>query len=90
MATGEFKFEGDPMEEWKTLGHYETSSGDRVTLMELRGQWAICWSYGYPHNGLQVVSYGEHGGKAIEVFTTSREGKALAWDSRTEWQNGSV
>jgi len=78
------------MAEWEMRGHYETVVGDRVTLLELNGHWAVLWSYAYPHNGTQLVSYGEHGGKAVDVFTTSRERESLAFDSRQRWMNGSI
>ncbi|MET7347432.1 hypothetical protein [Streptomyces mirabilis] len=78
------------MTDWRTPGHYETDGGDRVTLLMRGNEWAIAWSYGWPHCGLQVVPYGESGPEAIEAFQTSREGKTLVFDSREAWQNGSV
>jgi hypothetical protein len=78
------------MSEWHQHGHYETDGGDRVTLMVGGNEWVVCWSYGFPHNSLQVVSYGESGPQAIQAFRTSREGKNLVFDSREQWQNGSV
>ncbi|MEU1366616.1 hypothetical protein ABZ454_10825 [Streptomyces sp. NPDC005803] len=76
--------------EWEQKGHYETESGDRVTVLELGGSWKLAWSYGWPHCGLQLIDFGTDGGRAVTTFTSSREGKALTFDSREAWQNGSV
>lgn len=76
------------MREWDQKAHYETTEGDRVSLLEVDGRWAICWSYGYPNNGTQLVEYGP--GQAVNLFTGARERKTLAFDSRQVWQNGSV
>lgn len=76
--------------EWDQVGHYQTADGDRVSLLRMEGQWAVCWAYGYPHEGVQLVSYGEAGPQAIDVFVQSRENKKLMFDSRTAWQSGSI
>ncbi|MFI6606885.1 hypothetical protein [Streptomyces sp. NPDC050507] len=78
------------LSDWEQKAHYETEDGDRATLLKQGEEWAICWSYPYPHNGSQLVPYGEHGGQAVDAFVTSREGKALFFDSREQWQGGSV
>ncbi|MFF3558937.1 hypothetical protein ACFYXS_02695 [Streptomyces sp. NPDC002574] len=78
------------MSEWNQKALYATDDGDRVTLLELDGQWAISWSSEHPRPDTQVVEYGPHGGKAVQVFIDSREGKTLTFDSREQWQNGSV
>lgn len=74
--------------EWALRGHYETEGGDRVSLLELDGSWAVCWSYGYPHNGTQLVPY--EPAAAVDAFVLSREGKSLVFDSRNAWQDGSL
>ncbi|MER6236508.1 hypothetical protein ABT185_10640 [Streptomyces clavifer] len=76
--------------EWNMKGHYETDGGDRVTLLELGGCWALMWSYAAPHQGTQLIDYGTDGGRAVTTFTASREDKGLAFDSRFQWQDGSV
>ncbi|MFF9394222.1 hypothetical protein [Streptomyces griseoluteus] len=56
------------------------------------GHAAVCWAYGYPHSGMQLVSYEPE--RAEEVFKTTREQAeakgGLTFDSRIAWQNGSV
>jgi hypothetical protein len=76
--------------EWAQKAHYETASGDRVTLLRLDSEWAISWSYGYPNEGLQLIHFGGAGPEAIDTFVQSRENKKLMYDSREAWQTGSV
>ncbi|MFI0939170.1 hypothetical protein [Streptomyces sp. NPDC021020] len=76
--------------EWDQAGHYQTADGDRVSLLRLGGEWAVCWAYGYPHESLRLISYGEAMPAAIDAFVSSREGKQLMYDSRMAWQSGSV
>lgn len=76
--------------EWDQLGHYQTADGDRVSLLKLDGQWAICWAYAYPREGIQLVGFGEAGPAAIDAFITARENRKLMFDSRVAWQSGSI
>ncbi|MFD8685339.1 hypothetical protein [Streptomyces sp. NPDC059651] len=48
------------LSDWEQKAHYETEDGDRATLLQQGEEWAVCWSYPYPHNGTQVVPYGQH------------------------------
>lgn len=80
--------------EFDQQAHYETADGDRVSLLRMDDEWAVCWSYAFPHNGTQLVHFGSAGPEAIDTFVQSRlsrsQDKPLAFDSRTDWVRGSV
>ncbi|MFE7029478.1 hypothetical protein ACFU9Y_04145 [Streptomyces sp. NPDC057621] len=78
--------------EWDLKAQFEGGGGDRVGLLAMNdGHWAICWAYA-PSHGMQLVSYdAEH---AQEIFDATRRhyelNGGLRYDSRTEWQKGSL
>lgn len=80
--------------EFDQQAHFETAEGDRVSLLRMDDEWAVCWSYAFPHNGTQLVHFGSAGPAAIDTFVQSRhsrsQDKPLAFDSRTDWASGSV
>lgn len=70
---------------------YETTSGDRVAIFQLDGEWFINWSYATPFTSTpQLVGYGNAEPKAVDVFVQSRERESIAFDSRTDWVRGSI
>ncbi|MEV6436288.1 hypothetical protein [Streptomyces anulatus] len=78
--------------DWAPLAQFEGVRGDRVALFSLDdGHWAVSWAYGQPH-GPQLVSYAP--GQAQDVFSTTRrqyeEREGLSYDSRVQWQGGSL
>jgi hypothetical protein len=76
--------------EFECRGVYETTSGDRVGIFCAGDRWFIAWSYADPFTSVpQLVAISSEA-EAIDAFTTSREGRDLAFDSRSEWLRGSV
>lgn len=80
--------------EFDQQGHFETAEGDRVSLLRMDDEWAVSWSYAFPHNGTQLICFGSAGPEAIDTFVQSRHSRQqhrpLAFDSRTDWVGGSV
>jgi hypothetical protein len=79
--------------QFEQQAHYETSDGDRISLLRLGNEWVVCWSYGFPHS-TQIVHFGSAGPQAIDVFVQSRHSREqqepLTFDSRTEWVRRSI
>lgn len=61
-----------PAAEWRVIGHFDTPEGDRTSLLELNGQWAVLFSYAPPFSGgVQLLAYpGE--GSARRTFRDAR------------------
>jgi hypothetical protein len=57
--------------EWDIHGQYETADGDRVSLFERDGRWALSYSYAAPHSG-QLIDYDQNKDTALRVFRRSR------------------
>lgn len=76
--------------EYECQAIYETVSGDRVALFRSNDLWFVTWTYSDPFTSTpQLVAISSED-EAIDAFTQSREGRALSFDSRTEWLRGSV
>ncbi|WP_413114827.1 hypothetical protein ACK1X7_07420 [Streptomyces sp. CY1] len=69
--------------EWDIHGHYETADGDRVSLFERDGRWALSYSYVAPHSG-QFIDYGQDKNTALRLFRlgrrTAKERGPLSYD----------
>ena len=57
--------------EWDIHGTYETTDGDRVSLFERDGRWALSYSYPAPHVG-QFTDYGQDKNTALRLFRLGR------------------
>ncbi|MFK4187253.1 hypothetical protein ACI2L4_25065 [Streptomyces sparsogenes] len=77
---------------WDARGHFEAADGDRVSIMECAGRWAVVFSYKAPH-GPQLFEYDDEG-TAVRTFVRARRHAArsepLAYDSREAWSTPSL
>jgi hypothetical protein len=80
--------------EFDEQAHYETTDGDRVSLLRPDDEWMVLWSYANPHHNTQLIHFGSAGSEAIDTFVQSRHSRSqdepLAFDSRTERVRGSI
>lgn len=76
---------------WDPRGHFEAADGDRVSIMERGGRWAVMFSYNVP-DVPQLFEYDDEPA-AVRTFVRARRyaaRKPLTYDSREAWSTPSL